>query len=640
MKRLSVPILLFILACPAQAGLHIWVNGEPPDSEIYVLPSDTLNLGIFADPGEHAVWTLILAVDGPGQIEGHTMIYPKGYYEEDPVLIDIRCLTLGLGCGWDDASYMEFVDISSHPDPLEGLVVTDIIFHCEAPGDVTLWLLDGATREPFDIVTIHQVTDPPRPIAEAHFTGIFLGVPPAGSNWTINPIDPNTTNIISFSGHTRPYSNDCYFYRATQDLPPILTVSYEARAIEMSFHTDPSMFCIDLWDPLYGSIEGEFGPLSAGDWRFFSDDPYTTFSIQFTVYSGKLFVNATQGSDTNNGISAETAFATIQKAIDTAIDGDTITVAPGTYTENINFLGKNITLTSSKPTESSTVKNTTIDGFVRFRGTEDPNCTLTGFNINESVIGRDWEIDPEGKNHTRATISHCILENIATGCGGVIQACDGVISNCIIANTIYGCARPWPVPAIVGCHGLIKNCTMVNMYDGIEIGSGGTCTMENCILYDSSPILVPTGATLNVSYCDIYSPSGIAFVIGTVNWGPGNNGRDPCFVRVGTWGDDGDYHLKSQAGWWDADEEQWTTDETTSPCIDAGDPTRPIGLEPFPNGGIINMGAYGGTAEASKSYFGKPPCETIIAGDVNGDCAVDMRDFWFISLHWMQDSSP
>jgi hypothetical protein len=109
---------------------------------------------------------------------------------------------------------------------------------------------------------------------------------------------------------------------------------------------------------------------------------------------------------------------------------------------------------------------------------------------------------------------------------------------------------------------------------------------------------------------------------------------------VGTWGDDGDYHLKSQAGWWDADEEQWTTDETTSPCIDAGDPTRPIGLEPFPNGGIINMGAYGGTAEASKSYFGKPPCETIIAGDVNGDCAVDMRDFWFISLHWMQDSSP
>ena len=32
----------------------------------------------------------------------------------------------------------------------------------------------------------------------------------------------------------------------------------------------------------------------------------------------------------------------------------------------------------------------------------------------------------------------------------------------------------------------------------------------------------------------------------------------------------------------------------------------PIGREPFTNGGIINMGAYGGTAEASKSYFGEP----------------------------------
>jgi hypothetical protein len=109
---------------------------------------------------------------------------------------------------------------------------------------------------------------------------------------------------------------------------------------------------------------------------------------------------------------------------------------------------------------------------------------------------------------------------------------------------------------------------------------------------------------------------------------------------VGTWGANGDYHLKSQAGRWDADEGRWTIDEMTSPCIDAGDPTGPIGTEPFPNGGIINIGAHGGAAEASKSYFGKPTCETIIAGDVNGDCAVDLRDFWFIALHWMQDNGP
>jgi len=60
----------------------------------------------------------------------------------------------------------------------------------------------------------------------------------------------------------------------------------------------------------------------------------------------------------------------------------------------------------------------------------------------------------------------------------------------------------------------------------------------------------------------------------------------------------------------------------------------PIGLEPFPNGGRINMGAYGGTAEASKSYFGAPVCETIVAGDINGDCRVDFADFGIMVSHW------
>jgi len=74
----------------------------------------------------------------------------------------------------------------------------------------------------------------------------------------------------------------------------------------------------------------------------------------------------------------------------------------------------------------------------------------------------------------------------------------------------------------------------------------------------------------------------------------------------------------------------------TSPCIDAGDPNSPIGYEPFPNGGIINMGAYGGTAQASKSYFGTPLCETIIAGDLNGDCKVDLADVTILMRHWLE----
>jgi len=50
-------------------------------------------------------------------------------------------------------------------------------------------------------------------------------------------------------------------------------------------------------------------------------------------------------------------------------------------------------------------------------------------------------------------------------------------------------------------------------------------------------------------------------------------------------------------------DESWVQDDVTSPCIDSGDPMSPTSLEPVPHGGIVNMGAYGDTAEASKSPF-------------------------------------
>ena len=86
---------------------------------------------------------------------------------------------------------------------------------------------------------------------------------------------------------------------------------------------------------------------------------------------------------------------------------------------------------------------------------------------------------------------------------------------------------------------------------------------------------------------------------------------------------EGDYHLKSQAGRWDPNSQTWVQDDITSPCIDAGDPNSPIGLEPFPNGGYINMGAYGGTSE--------------VAGDINGDCKVDQTDLDILMLHWLEE---
>ena len=79
--------------------------------------------------------------------------------------------------------------------------------------------------------------------------------------------------------------------------------------------------------------------------------------------------------------------------------------------------------------------------------------------------------------------------------------------------------------------------------------------------------------------------------------GKGDISVDPLFADPGG----GDFHLKSEYGRWDPELGKWVYDSVTSPCIDAGDPGDDYSNEPEPNGGRINMGAYGNTPEASRS---------------------------------------
>jgi hypothetical protein len=172
----------------------------------------------------------------------------------------------------------------------------------------------------------------------------------------------------------------------------------------------------------------------------------------------------------------------------------------------------------------------------------------------------------------------------------------------------------------------LTNCTFVyNGYVAMDDFMSNP-TVTNCILWDGGDeIWDEYGSIITISYSDVQGEEGEVWP------GEGNICSRPLFADS----DNGDYHLKSQAGRWDPKIKTWVKDDVTSPCIDAGDPASPIGYEPFPNGGIINMGAYGGTAEASKSYFGEPVCETIVAGDINGDCKVDFKDFALMAFHWL-----
>ncbi len=226
-------------------------------------------------------------------------------------------------------------------------------------------------------------------------------------------------------------------------------------------------------------------------------------------------------------------------------------------------------------------------------------------------------------NPTRC--SAVIIGNIIAGCDdhGIVlrDKCYPVLMN----NLIIDC-RNAGVAVENSCEALLVNNTIVNCGRGLRLfdlgrsgppyyltPGGGTATVINCIIWDcpqpvtladsSNTQIEDRGSHITVKYSDIQGGQNGISISGsrsTVTWEQGNINTDPQFVAAGS----GDCHLKSRAGRWDAVSESWMLDNITSPCIDAGDPGSPVAFEPYPNGGIINMGAYGGTTEASKSPSG------------------------------------
>ncbi len=218
-------------------------------------------------------------------------------------------------------------------------------------------------------------------------------------------------------------------------------------------------------------------------------------------------------------------------------------------------------------------------------------------------------------NNSNPTITNCLIsDNTAADYGGGID-----ISNSSV--TILNCTITGNFAAQVG--------------SGVTVSQNSHVDITNSILWGNfsqqDSQIAMNDHSGSISYNNIQYSKNKRLVLGI-----GNMDTDPLFADP----DNGDYHLKSQAGRWDPNTQTWVQDDVTSPCIDAGDPNAPIGYEPFPNGGYINMGAYGGAVEASKSYFGKPICGTIVAGDINGDCKVDELDMAIMMMHWLEDYNP
>ena len=117
-------------------------------------------------------------------------------------------------------------------------------------------------------------------------------------------------------------------------------------------------------------------------------------------------------------------FTTIQAAVDSAQNGDTVLVWPGIYFENINYNGKNIVLGSLLLTtgNESYKYNTIIDGYNKGScvvvNNNETNAELTGFTLQHGKSDIGGGINLDGVNFD---LDNCIIKNNKAKHGGGIN---------------------------------------------------------------------------------------------------------------------------------------------------------------------------------------------------------------------------
>jgi len=192
------------------------------------------------------------------------------------------------------------------------------------------------------------------------------------------------------------------------------------------------------------------------------------------------------------------------------------------------------------------------------------DCTFSG---NTALSGGGGMYNYESS----PTVENCIFnDNLAAAGGGIYNFYSSIptITNSIFSGNLANAGGGM-------CNWYSSNPTLTNctFSDNIAFKGGGIHNSDsnpmltNCILWADMPSEI-YGGTPIVTYSNVQG-----------GWsGAGNINVEPQFVDANS----GDYHLLPD-----------------SPCINAGDPASDFGLEPEPDGGRINMGAYGNTPEAT-----------------------------------------
>jgi len=224
---------------------------------------------------------------------------------------------------------------------------------------------------------------------------------------------------------------------------------------------------------------------------------------------------------------------TIQGAIDASFNGDTVIVRPGSYVENIDFIGKAITVRSEQGAAMTTIDGSQVGTVVAFVSGEGLDSVLDGFTLTNGV-GRYYAywycgggIFCSGSSPT--ITSNTISANSAGREGGGIYCTSS--SPTITNNTITGNQASSPYLGNGGgiyCHSSspsIENNTISENAANATYSNGGgiICVASSSLTIENNIITENSANCGGGIHCDRSSPAIANNIItgNTTDWGSG-----------------------------------------------------------------------------------------------------------------------
>ena len=186
---------------------------------------------------------------------------------------------------------------------------------------------------------------------------------------------------------------------------------------------------------------------------------------------------------------------TIQAGINAAMNGDTVLVAPGTYKENINFMGKAITVRSSGGPKVTIIDGGGVNSVVTFSSNETARSVLAGFTVQNGNAVTALEAEGGGiaiEGASPTIRNNIVQNNLGSNAGGGIGI--GFASPLIQGNTIRNNSQSAEVVGGVGGGGIsvrgagspriIGNLILNNSWPsanggGISLFAAGSALVEN-----------------------------------------------------------------------------------------------------------------------------------------------------------------